>query len=93
MANTVMENMKEKYSKCLTSARKYSGNKPNVLFFRDIHEEAEWVARMIKEFRDEGVDLGHQAVLFRSAYLSIPLQAELARRNIPYQVFGGMKFY
>ncbi len=93
VANTVMENMKEKYSKCLTSARKYSGNKPNVLFFRDIHEEAEWVARMIKEFRDEGVDLGHQAVLFRSAYLSIPLQAELARRNIPYQVFGGMKFY
>jgi DNA helicase-2/ATP-dependent DNA helicase PcrA len=32
-------------------------------------------------------------VLFRSQYLSIPLQAELSRRNIPFEVFGGLKFY
>ena len=35
----------------------------------------------------------HQAVLFRSSYISIPLQAELARARIPFKFFGGLKFY
>jgi DNA helicase II / ATP-dependent DNA helicase PcrA len=93
VANTVLENMKEKYSKCLISARNLQGLKPRLFFFKDAYEEAEWVAGKIKELRDEGVSLGHQAVLFRSSYISIPLQAELSRRNIPYEVYGGLKFY
>jgi DNA helicase-2/ATP-dependent DNA helicase PcrA len=88
-----MENMKNKYSKCLTSARKVPGSRPQMVFFKDAYREAEWVAGKIKELRDEGSDLSHQAVLFRSAYISIPLQAELSKRSIPYQVFGGLKFY
>ncbi len=93
VANAVLENMKNKYSKCLVSARKQKGEKPFLLFFKDAHEEAEWVADAIKRQRDEGIPLGRQAVLFRSQYLSIPLQAELSRRNIPFEVFGGLKFY
>jgi len=93
LANSVLENVKNKYSKCLVSARKKTGEKPYLLFFKNAHDEAEWVASKIKELRDEGVFLSHQAVLFRSAYISIPLQAELSKRNIPYQVFGGLKFY
>ncbi len=93
VANAILENMKNKYSKCLVSARKQTGEKPELLFFKDSHEEAEWIAHTIKKQRDEGVPLAHQAVLFRSQYLSIPLQAELSRRNIPFEVFGGLKFY
>jgi DNA helicase-2/ATP-dependent DNA helicase PcrA len=93
VANAVLENMKNKYSKCLTSGRKQIGGKPQILFFKDTYDEAEWVADKIKRIRDEGVTLGHQGVLFRSSYISIPLQAELGKRNIPYQVFGGLKFY
>lgn len=93
VANSVLENMKNKYSKCLVSARKQIGNKPQLLFFKDAYEEAEWVATKIKKLRDEGTALSHQGVLFRSAYTSIPLQTELSRRNIPYQVFGGLRFY
>lgn len=93
VANAVLENMKNKYSKCLVSAKKQTGEKPSLLFFRDAHEEAEWVAGRIKTQRDEGTPLGQQCVLFRSQYLSIPLQAELSRRNIPFEVFGGLKFY
>src|SRR4030067_955068 len=54
---------------------------------------ADWIADRIKEQRDEGIPFGHQCVLFRSSYLSISLQAELSRRNIPFVVFGGLKFY
>jgi DNA helicase-2/ATP-dependent DNA helicase PcrA len=93
VANAVLENMKNKYSKCLVSAKKLIGEKPEVLFFKDAYNEADWIAGKIKEQRDEGIPFGHQCVLFRSSYLSIPLQAELSRRNIPFIVFGGMKFY
>ncbi len=93
LANSVLENMENKYSKCLVSARKISGDKPEMLFFNNAYNEAEWIAGKIKELNDEGLSLGSQAVLFRSAYISIPLQAELSKRNIPYQVFGGLKFY
>ncbi|MCL5423248.1 MAG: ATP-dependent helicase [Nitrospirae bacterium] len=93
VANAVLENMKNKYSKCLVSAKKQTGERPSLLFFKDAHEEAEWVAERIKVQRDEDVPLGQQCVLFRSQYLSIPLQAELSRRNIPFEVFGGLKFY
>lgn len=93
VANAVLENMKNKYSKCLVSAKKEIGEKPNLLFFKDAHEEAEWVAGRIKRQMDEGIPLGRQSVLFRSQYLSIPVQAELSRRNIPFEVFGGLKFY
>lgn len=93
VANSVIENMVNKYSKCLVSARQELGEKPRLAFFKDAYEEAEWIADRIKTLRDEGVDLKDQGVLFRAAYISIPLQAELAKRNIPYQVFGGLKFY
>lgn len=93
VANTVLENMKNKYSKCLESVRRDIGEKPRLLFFKDAYEEAEWIAVKIKEFNDEGIPLADQGVLFRSAYISIPLQAELSKRNIPYQVVGGLRFY
>jgi DNA helicase-2/ATP-dependent DNA helicase PcrA len=51
------------------------------------------VVDRIKEFYDQGMELSHQCVLFRSSYITIPLQAELGRRNIPFAVYGGMKFY
>jgi DNA helicase-2/ATP-dependent DNA helicase PcrA len=93
LANSVLENMENKYSKCLVSARKVSGEKPQIWFFTNAYMEAEWMAEKIKELKDEGVPFSQQAVLFRSSYISIPLQAELSKRNIPFQVFGGLRFY
>lgn len=93
VANAVLENMKNKYSKCLTSAKKETGQRPQLLLFKDAYEEAEWVAETVKAQFDEGLPLGHQCILFRSMYLSIQLQTELSRRNIPYETFGGLKFY
>ncbi len=93
VANAILENMKDKYSKCLVAARREAGLKPRMVYFKDAYDEAEWAAGTIKEFHDEGVALSHQAVLFRSSYVSIPLQAALSKRNIPYQMFGGLRFY
>lgn len=93
VANATLKNMRNKFAKDLFSAAENRGNKPKLLCFQDNSMEAEWVAEKILFLRDSGLGLGKQAVLFRSAHISIPLQMELSRRNIPFAVFGGMKFY
>ena len=93
VANSVMENMNNKYSKCLISKREDYGDRPKLNFFKNQYDEAEWIVDKIRELQSQGLELEHQAVLFRSAYVSISLQAELSKNGIPYQVFGGLKFY
>jgi DNA helicase-2/ATP-dependent DNA helicase PcrA len=93
VANAILKNMKDKFSKTLVSALGMNGEKPQLVYFRDAYEEASWISFQVLEFLRQGIALGHQAVLFRSAYVSIPLQMELSRQKIPFQVFGGLKFY
>lgn len=33
------------------------------------------------------------AVLYRAAYLTLPFETEFMRRQIPYQIYGGVKFF
>ena len=33
------------------------------------------------------------AILYRAAYLTLPFENEFMRRKIPYQIFGGIKFF
>jgi len=93
VANAVLKNMRTKFAKDLFSATEHRGTKPQLLFFQDNSMEAEWISQKILDLRNDGIDFGRQAVLFRSAYISILLQMELTKRGIPFQVFGGMKFY
>ncbi len=93
VANSVLENMDNKYSKCLIATRREEAEKPKLSFFKNVYDEASWVVNKIIELRSNGVDLHQQAILFRSAYVSIPLQAELSKHGIPYEVFGGLRFY
>ena len=46
----------------------------------------------VLEHRERGVPLKAQAVLFRAAHHSDLLEVELARRNIPFVKYGGLKF-
>ncbi len=93
VANAVLENMENKYSKVLISANKEIGRSPKLQYFKNQYEEADWIARKIRDLRDGGVNLGNQGVLFRSAFISISLQIQLDKMRIPYQVVGGRKFY
>lgn len=93
VGNAVLDNMENKYEKCLKAVKKEYGEKPSLVYFKDAYEEAGWVAARVKEFYDQGMELSHQCILFRSSYITIPLQAELSKRNIPFAVHGGLKFY
>ncbi len=54
--------------------------------------QARHVAEDILAAREAGTPLKSQAVLFRAAHHSDQLEIELARRNIPFKKFGGLKF-
>src|SRR4029434_9642377 len=65
---------------------------PSLVHCADDTDQAEFVVRQVLEQREAGVPLHRQAVLFRASHHSILLEAELARRNIPFVKFGGLKF-
>lgn len=92
-ANALLTTMDYKYQKCLLSIRDDEGERPSLNYFKNPYDEAEWVVDKIMDSINEGVPLHHQAVLCRSMYLTIALQAELSKRNIPYETYGGIKFY
>src|SRR5207248_6857902 len=55
-------------------------------------EQSAQVCEQILEHREQGTPLRQQAVLFRSGHHSDLLELELARRNIPFVKYGGLKF-
>ena len=58
----------------------------------DEAEQSDAVCRAVLAHREEGIALKAQAVLFRAAHHSDHLEVELARRNIPFVKYGGLKF-
>jgi DNA helicase-2/ATP-dependent DNA helicase PcrA len=69
------------------------GPDPAVVGVDDVFEQASFVAQRILELRDEGTSLDEIAVLYRSHYQSLELQMELSRRNIPYEIRSGVRFF
>lgn len=91
LANTVLANFREKYEKYLYTKNE-DFQKPALIGFADELEEAEGIADLILERREDGVPLKDIAVLFRSGWNSNQLELVLGQRNIPFLKFGGKKF-
>ena len=90
-ANAVIELAEERFTKNLWSDRA-SAERPRLVGVRDEGEQARYVAETVLAYREAGIVLKAQAVLFRASHHSAPLEIELARRNIPFVKFGGLKF-
>jgi DNA helicase-2/ATP-dependent DNA helicase PcrA len=90
-ANAVMAPAKERFTKELWSNRK-SQLRPMLVTCMDEAEQTENVCRNILAHLEQGTPLMKQAVLFRTSHHSAMLEVELARRNIPFHKFGGLKF-
>ncbi|WP_428030681.1 ATP-dependent helicase [Ancylobacter sp.] len=90
-ANAVIDFASERYAKNLWSERA-GAERPVLVSVRDEIEQANFIATRVLENREDGIALKAQAVLFRAAHHSGPLEVELTRRNIPFVKFGGLKF-
>jgi len=91
LTNALMEQATERYTKCLFTNRS-GGDRPTVINTKTEHGQALLVSRYIKEHVAMGRSLDDIAVLFRAAYHSFELEAELTRQHIPYVKYGGFKF-
>jgi DNA helicase-2/ATP-dependent DNA helicase PcrA len=90
-SNAVIALAKERHAKNLFSD-KAASQRPQLVLVPDEAQQARWVAGEVLRQREAGTTLKSQAVLFRTSSHSAALELELARRNIPFVKFGGLKF-
>ncbi|MCG6878461.1 MAG: DUF3553 domain-containing protein [Deltaproteobacteria bacterium] len=91
LTNALMDFAGEKYTKCLFTKRE-GGDKPKVIDTHTEQEQATYISRYVRNAVSNGTRLNDVAVLFRAAYHSFELEAELTRQGIPYVKYGGFKF-
>jgi len=92
VANAAIAANIHQFAKKLTPARK-CGGKPVQVACGDASQQAAFVAQRVLELRDEGVELNKVAVLYRSHFHALELQLELTRRNIPFSITSGIRFF
>lgn len=92
VANAAITANVQQFAKELAPARK-AGSKPVLVTCNDATEQAAFVAQRVLELREEGNDLNKMAVLYRSHFHALELQLELTRRNIPFSITSGIRFF
>jgi DNA helicase II / ATP-dependent DNA helicase PcrA len=93
LANVSIANNRKQFPKMLTPVKRSRGFKPALVPCSDVEQQSAFIASRVLELRDEGTSLEDIAVIYRSHYHSVELQLELSRRNIPYRVQSGVRFF
>ncbi len=92
VANAAIASNLNQFPKELVAARP-SSMKPVLVPCGDGNEQAAFIAQRALQLRDEGISLDDIAVLYRSHFHAMELQFELTRRNIPFTITSGMRFF
>ncbi|GAB4262625.1 MAG: UvrD-helicase domain-containing protein [Deferrisomatales bacterium] len=91
-AGAVVSRNVSRHPKRLWTARQ--GGEPVEVFEASTEEdEAAWIADRVLELAARGAGYGDVAVLYRIHALSRPIEEALLRRQVPYAVYGGLRFY
>jgi len=91
-ANAVIKNNELRKQKKMEPER---GEGESIVAYNasDEEDEADFLVRQISQLRREGVSLGEIAVLYRVNPLSRGIEKKLVKRNIPYEIVRGTRFY
>jgi DNA helicase II / ATP-dependent DNA helicase PcrA len=92
VANAAITANVQQFAKQLAPARK-AGAKPVTVVCNDAGEQAAFVAQRVLQLREEGANMNKMAVLYRSHFHALELQLELTRRNIPFSITSGIRFF
>ena len=90
-SNAVIALSAERFDKRLWSLRT-AAPRPRLVTCDDEAAQARGVADAVLAERETGLALKRQAVLFRTGAHSLALELELARRNVPFVKYGGLRF-
>lgn len=92
VANSIIDHNKDRIPKDL-----FTQNAPGriALHYHAKSEEAEakWIAKQILTLTKHGAAFSDFAILYRSSYLSRTIEQALVNQNIPYTMWGGVRFF
>lgn len=91
-ANNVIEHNVNQFPKKLQPSRP-GYQPPYVVRTKDVYQQAKFVGQKLIELYREGTRLKDMAILFRSRFQALELEVELMKRNIPYIIRGGVRFF
>ncbi|MDY6842937.1 MAG: ATP-dependent helicase [Thermodesulfobacteriota bacterium] len=92
LANHCITNNRQQFKKELKPVRK-KGVKPYFIPQGNVYTQAGYVSEKIQQFMRNGCPKREIAVLYRSHYHSMEVQVELTRKNIPFEVRSGIRFF
>ena len=93
VANSLIKHNNLRIDKTLTTINDI-GKKPIYYCGDSQHEEGRFIANKINELHEKhNVSYKDIAILYRSNYLSKFIEDGLINTNIPYYIYGGVKFY
>jgi DNA helicase-2/ATP-dependent DNA helicase PcrA len=90
-SNAVIALAAERFDKRLFSDKTLAP-RPQLVTVEDEAAQARGVVDAVLAEREAGLQLKRQAVLFRTGAHSLALEMELARRNVPFVKYGGLRF-
>lgn len=91
-ANALIANNRNRIRKNLHT-RKEKESKVVHFHGKSEDEETQWVAGIIKATRERGAQFSDFAILYRTSHLSRAFEQALIRMDIPYTVWGGIRFF
>ncbi len=91
-ANAVIARNRSRLGKTLRTVRP-GGESIVVLAAADERDEAEWIARELKQRVQDGALYVECAVLYRTNAQSRALEESLRRAGVPYRIVGSISFY
>src|SRR5471032_662003 len=92
VANAAIAANVNQFAKELAPSRK-SGMKPALVACVDAAQQSAFIAQRVLELHDEGVSANQIAVLYRSHFHALELQLELTKRQIPFSITSGIRFF
>ena len=92
LANAVIAGNSRQFAKELAPARP-TGPKPALVACTDTTQQSAFIAQRIGELHEEGTSLNEIAVLYRSHFHALELQLEFTRRQIPFTITSGIRFF
>jgi DNA helicase-2/ATP-dependent DNA helicase PcrA len=92
VANAAIAANVNQFAKELAPSRK-SGMKPALVACVDAAQQSAFIAQRVLELRDEGTGANQIAVLYRSHFHALELQLELTKRQIPFSITSGIRFF
>ncbi|HZL14017.1 MAG TPA: UvrD-helicase domain-containing protein, partial [Verrucomicrobiae bacterium] len=92
VANAAISANVNQFAKELAPSRK-SGVKPALVACVDAAQQSAFIAQRVLELHEEGVNMNQVAILYRSHFHALELQLELTRRQIPFSITSGIRFF